>query len=105
MQITLSLYWTRYLEEMVEFEGFTSPNDALRHILTAYQESRIVQGIRDEARRTEDTTYVEQLPAWNERTMDDLVARAVVRVRADNTSSIRRPPPWHLLPSLSDSGN
>ena len=97
MNVTLTPYWTRYLEEMVEFQGFETPEDALRHVLRTYQAQQFVRELREEARRTEDPAYVASLPVWTDHSMDDLVAKALSGER----SSQRRPTPWHLLPPES----
>ncbi|MGN6033496.1 MAG: hypothetical protein ACTHQE_17725 [Thermomicrobiales bacterium] len=97
MDVTLTPYWTRYLEEMVEFEGFKNPEEALRHVLRTYQQQKFVRELREEARRTEDPAYVASLPEWTEHSVEDLVTK----ILSGETRSKPGPTPWHLLPPES----
>jgi hypothetical protein len=97
MNVMLTPYWTRYLEEMVEFEGFETPEEALRHVLQTYQRQKFVRELREEARRTEDPAYVASLPEWTENSMDELLAK----ILSGTGQKERRPTPWHLFPPES----
>ncbi|MGC4106863.1 MAG: hypothetical protein QM753_11000 [Thermomicrobiales bacterium] len=97
MNVTLTPYWTRYIEEMVEFEGFETPDEALRHVLLSYQRQKFVNELRAEARRIEDPAYVASLPELNAHSIEELVRKIISGERRVE----RRPTPWHLYPPES----